>query len=211
MCTHWSRTCDGPLLTVGALRPLRHLARGWPDLPPSVFTVWQSDLVPKTFDSDFYVVCATVIPVLFLAVAVQGSAYRAVLDAALKVRITNAGDGWRRKLIARVRARILQHIGYAIWCAGALGELTALMVLYQGHEQNGTRGVVFLCTALLVFTVAMGPLDSFIETRKKLDKWQDSQPEVQRSDNAATDSIAAVNSGVGWPEGEGQSHGDRPG
>lgn len=52
-----------------ALRPLRHLARGWPDWPPSVFTVWQSELVPKTFDSDFYVVCATVIPVLFLAVA----------------------------------------------------------------------------------------------------------------------------------------------
>jgi hypothetical protein len=32
--THWSRTCDDPLMTVSALGSSRHLARAWPtDLP----------------------------------------------------------------------------------------------------------------------------------------------------------------------------------
>jgi hypothetical protein len=89
-------------------------------------------LVPKTFNSDFYVVCATVIPVPFLAVAVQGNAYKAVLDAAMKAARANANDGWLRQMSALARSRTLQIIGYFIWSAGAIGEIQALQVLYQG-------------------------------------------------------------------------------
>jgi hypothetical protein len=165
--------------------------------------------MPKTFDSDFYVVCATVIPVLFLAVAVQGNAYKTLLDTALKVRATNADDSWRRKWTAIIRARTLQRIGYAIWCAGALGEFLALLVLYQGHEQPETRITVFFCTVLLVFAAAMGPLNAYNEIRKQLNSWQESEFELQQSNNVTQDTPAAINSGLGWPEGNGQPHGDR--
>jgi hypothetical protein len=47
----------------------------------------------KTFDVDFYVTCATVIPVLFLAVAVQGSAYASLLRAWQKTqRVSQEGS-----------------------------------------------------------------------------------------------------------------------
>jgi hypothetical protein len=74
--------------------------------------------VYKSFNSDFYVVCATVIPVLFLALAVQGDSYQALLDASLKAAITKAkakakaGDGWRGHLRTRVWSRFLQVTSY---------------------------------------------------------------------------------------------------
>ena len=46
----------------------------------------------KGYDSDFYVVCATVIPVLFLAAAVQGNAYKNVLGAATRAAVTKPDD-----------------------------------------------------------------------------------------------------------------------
>jgi hypothetical protein len=184
--------------------------------------------MPKTFDSDFYVVCATVIPVLFLAVAVQGGSYKALLDVTLKVRITNADDSWRRKLGARIRARILQQISYFIWCAGALGEVLALQILYLGHEQSGSRIAVFVCTVLLVLAVAMSPLNSYLDVRKKLDKWQDSPTGPEQSGNASQDAVvndgtrgesitdgppadeeshpALKVSGLGWPDKESRPH-----
>ena len=87
--------------------------------------------MPKTFDADFYVVCATVIPVLFLAIAVQGDAYKTLLNAALRARITKSDDGWVYWLKAQIRGRMLQYFGWYIWCAGALGEGLALWVLYK--------------------------------------------------------------------------------
>jgi hypothetical protein len=124
--------------------------------------------VSKTFNSDFYVVCATIIPVLFLAVAVQGNAYKSVLDTAMKAAQTKADDGWKRQLWALALSRTLQLIGYYIWCAGALGELLALMALYQGHEEPGMRITVLLLTLLLVFAVAAAPLSVYTNVRKNI-------------------------------------------
>ena len=122
----------------------------------------------KSFDPNFYIVCATVIPVLFLVVAVQGSAYQAVLEAAMTAARTKASDGWTRQLRALALSRTLQLIGYATWCAGALGELLALMVLYQGHEESGTRIIVFLATVFLVFVASAGPLSAYTQVRSAI-------------------------------------------
>jgi hypothetical protein len=165
--------------------------------------------VSKPFDPNFYIVCATVIPVLFLAAAVQGSSYRTILDTALKVRVTQAGDGWRRKLVARTRARILIFIAYLTWVAGALGEIFALLALYRGHEQTDDRKTVLLCTVWLVLIASAGPLNAFGQVRSKLDKWQDPRPEIVRSDDSPRDSPAITNDagedestsdGLGWPD-----------
>jgi len=114
--------------------------------------------VAKSFDPNFYIVCATVtLSPLCLAVAVQGSVYKTVLGAALAAR-TKASDRWTHQPRTFVLSRILQLLGYAIWCAGALGELLALMVLYQNHEESGTRIIVFLATVFLTFVAGAGPL-----------------------------------------------------
>lgn len=166
--------------------------------------------MPKTFDPNFYIVCATVIPVLFLAAAVQGSSYKTILDTALKVRVTQAGDGWARKLVARSRARVLVYIAYFIWAAGACGEILALLVLYWGKEQPYDRRIVLLCTIFLVFAATDAPLSAFVQARNKLDKWQDPRPEIEPSDNFVRDSPAAddggddelTSDGLGWPDKE---------
>ena len=101
-------------------------------------------------------VCATVIPVLFLAVAVQGDAYKSVLQAAMAAAQTKTSDGCMRRLKAFLVSRALQLFGYWIWCAGFIGELLALMVLYQGHETRGSRLMVFICTILLIFAASAG-------------------------------------------------------
>ena len=194
---------------------------------------WQSGLVPKTpFDSDFYVVCATVIPVLFLALAVQGDAFKSLLDAALKARMTKPGDSRVRKLVAIARAKILQEVGYFIWLAGAIGECLALWVLYRDQEQPSDRLIVLWSTGFLVLMVAMGPLNAYVELRKKIDRWPISQSETQQPDDVSPDGSISVDgdsgrpngqvvdevrrpaftaSGLGWPEEDAKPHNDRKG
>lgn len=153
--------------------------------------------MPKTFEPDFYVVCATVIPVLFLAVAVQGNAYKSLLDNSLKARITKVDDSWVHKLKARLRGWMLRQLGYYIWCAGALGETLALWVLYKDQEQGSDRQIVLWATIFLVFAVAMGPLNAYIEVRRKADRWDDSRREIKQSDNVLEDNSATANSSNG--------------
>jgi hypothetical protein len=166
-------------------------------------------LVPKTFNSDFYVVCATVIPVLFLAVAVQGNAYKAVLDAAMKAARTNANDGWLRQMSALARSRTLQIIGYFIWSAGAIGEILALQVLYQDHESPGSRITVFLATIVLVVAAAAGPLRAYTEVRSNIRKQRgipaedlkEGQPVLPHETALSSiDNMTKKSSGLGWPE-----------
>lgn len=129
-----------------------------------------SNGVAKPFDADFYIVCATIIPVLFLAVAVQGRAYESVLRAALAMAEASRGECWKRQLWPIVLSRFLKFAAYAIWVAGGLGELLALLVLYQGHEQGGDRAAVFALTAVLVVATVIGPLNAYMNTRQQLDE-----------------------------------------
>jgi len=67
-----------------------------------------------------------------------------------------------------VLSSVLQFIGYGIWSAGAIGEFLALLTLYQGHEDSGSRLLVFLFTMLLVLAVAAGPMDSYLKVRASM-------------------------------------------
>ena len=75
----------------------------------------------KHFPSDFYVTCATVIPVLFLAYAVQGRVYGSLLRASLlemRASLPSAKvDSWRwRRALAG--PLLLRFGAYAIVLAG---------------------------------------------------------------------------------------------
>jgi len=109
----------------------------------------------KNFNADFYVTCATVIPVLFLAVAVQGRAYESVLRSA-HLR-SETWKFWRWTLPYTVAGSVL--------IAAALGEYLALLVLYLGWDWSGARGMVFACTLILVTAVGAGPLLPWLKAK----------------------------------------------
>jgi hypothetical protein len=153
------------------------------------------DFVAKSFDPNFYIVCATVIPVLFLAVAVQGSAYKTVLEAAMTAARTKTSGGWTHQLRALALSRTLQLIGYAIWCAGALGEVLALMVLYQDPEDSGTRITVFLATVFLTFVVGAGPLRAYAQVRSAIWRQRGALPD----DLSETESVTPQQPGQPSP------------
>jgi hypothetical protein len=128
--------------------------------------------VHKQFSPDFYITCATVIPVLFLAVTVQGPAWRWVLSTferadrysnpILKrlLRLESAAQGgrWTHETLAELMTIPLVVIVLVSVTACGLGEGLALYVLYRGSESMGDRRDVFVATLFLVATVLAGPL-----------------------------------------------------
>ena len=134
----------------------------------------------KHFPSDFYVTCATVIPVLFLAVAVQGRVYESVVRALRRADMTAfryelAQRSWsgsgrdlsapgRAGLLLRARADLagvatlaLLYVAALILIAGGAGEALALWILYRGSEVSGGRPVVLGSTLVLVAVVVTAP------------------------------------------------------
>ena len=121
-----------------------------------------SCLMAKSFDPNFYVTCATVIPVLFLAVAVQGRTYESVLESALKAAQSPAKS--------ETRARLLQAVAFAIWLAGVFGEGTSLVVLYRQAAWPNDRWLVLGATMILVVAASAGPLAAYSKLKFALAK-----------------------------------------
>lgn len=114
------------------------------------------------FDSDFYVAAATIIPVLFIALAVQVPlfvrvfvGYQGFARIHLGERTISVLDrgGLVYKAIFRVSSWLLVFLLIPIVVAGGLGELLAFYALYQQQAQSSTRQLVFLLTAVLIFGV----------------------------------------------------------
>jgi hypothetical protein len=131
--------------------------------------------VADKFPSDFYVTCATVIPVLFLALAVQGPVYEWVLRTSERAeRYSNTT--WRRglgrqpparrerplqgtrEMVAEFASVVLWVIALLIVFAGGFGEGLALYALYRGSEPADARRWVLVATLVLVAAVVAGPL-----------------------------------------------------
>ena len=64
---------------------------------PATLGPGQTALTPASLA--FYATAATVIPVLFLAIAVQGPAYQTMLKAAIASARSGPGAGWRRRVL----------------------------------------------------------------------------------------------------------------
>ncbi len=110
-----------------------------------------------TFKPEFYVTCATVIPVLFVAVAVEGRTYASLLKAAKGGKPLKPGQTeypWRWS----IRDVSLMQLASFILFAGSLGEGLALYVLYRGAEWGNSRFWVLLATLLLVAACAARPM-----------------------------------------------------
>jgi hypothetical protein len=107
-------------------------------------------VVKGTFDADFFVTCATVIPVLFLALVVQDGTFTRIIERAMKTTDSAVHSAWRD-----FTGQLLGSVAYLIWVAGALGEYAALDALYARSNVDGQ--FVFVTTVILLIAVAARP------------------------------------------------------
>ena len=119
----------------------------------------------------FYATVATVIPVLFIALAVQDTTYQELLRLWQNVRIP------RPRTSSRI-LRFFTDIGtYAvreglyivvvfILLAGGYGEFSAIYALYQDHDAG--RSLVLRLVALLIVAVVARPALAFIRALFRL-------------------------------------------
>lgn len=104
-----------------------------------------------SFNADFYVASATVIPVLFLAFAVQSELIKRLRKEIKK--FYKKGMRWYRRLLYRS----LISAGVAALICGVLGEVLALHTLMQEHDNTIIRGLVFASAIVLLVEVAAVP------------------------------------------------------
>ncbi len=131
--------------------------------------------VTQAFNGLFYATVAGVIPVLYLAIAVQGTVYQDI------VRISQAFYRAAKKKTAPLAflAALLAAVAAAILIAGGWGEGLAIYALYQEHDQASTRHKVLLSAFLLIIAVAAPPLIALIRAAPR--------PAARRAPAAALD------------------------
>lgn len=115
----------------------------------------------STFNANFYVTAATIIPVLYLALTLQGNTYRDLMTRWRKINRESSS-----KFLPQARATIVgiaAVIGAGVILQGALGEFAALRALLNDKAVANTQSIVFdACVALLIM-VTIGPVWWFLE------------------------------------------------
>jgi hypothetical protein len=99
----------------------------------------------KGFDSDFYVTCATVIPVLYLALVVQGGTYDVMLKTALQAAAKS-----RKRQRDYAAANLLPATAYVTLVAAAIGEIAALGALFSESNVETTKVLIFVSVLILI-------------------------------------------------------------
>ena len=127
----------------------------------------------KHFNADFYVTCATVIPVLFLALVVQGSTYESMLRSAVEAANREPVRGRDGAV-----SQLLPVVAYLTLMAGVLGEAGALWALFNGRDTKTDRVVVLVMTVFLLTIAAAGPVWRFFRV-------QDTVSRLEREHHAA--------------------------
>jgi len=104
----------------------------------------------ESFNADFYVTCATVIPVLFVSLTVQAQSYESELR-----------QGERMPLRRRW---LLLNAAYLYVVFGGIGELVALLALFGRSDALVWRVTVLISTLLLLSAVMFGPAYGYLRT-----------------------------------------------
>jgi hypothetical protein len=121
------------------------------------------------FNTAFYATAATVIPVLFLAIAVQGRALETVTNAA-----TNAAHDYQRArrsrarlkaATAQTRALLTVAIASLIVMDGVAGEIIAMVALQT--QKGGAETFVATAVGALTYAAAATPAVSFAKAFRK--------------------------------------------
>ena len=142
------------------------------------------------YNADFYTVAATVIPVLFLAVAVQGPAYEGLLRyGAERARRSRAlwesndppdmtGYQFAQKFLTLygylMIAAILGFLGAAFIGIAVAGQICALLGLY--HKQAGYESFVLQAAIVLTCVAASGPVWHSFQFLAAADEYAEAPP-----------------------------------
>jgi hypothetical protein len=142
------------------------------------------------FNGLFYATAATIIPVFFLALAVQGRMYADLLQTARALArarrhpvFTRTADG-RLPRSSRLEMGTVNGLAWfaalLIPISGFFGEQGAIIALYRGSDNSSTRIIVLVSTLFLLVAVAMGPVVTFI----RLPYREQRKPEPGKTDPA---------------------------
>ncbi len=106
------------------------------------------------FNASFYIGVSTIIPILFLALAVQGTAYEDAVRTRITVLRASRQDRWLRKIAVLVMGYLFV---IAVLVAGFSGEVIAINALYYGSDDPLQRGWARLTTLFLLLAVVARP------------------------------------------------------
>ncbi len=141
------------------------------------------------FNGLFFATAATIIPVLFLALAVQGRGYENVLEY-LKFQAHRVESrGWTAYI-----AMCLFLAAFLIPAYGTIGEIVAVYALYQEQAGSVTTQNVLAAAILLTAMTAVAPVLAFVRNFFDI---LDGQAAPQHPADTA-------------PDGEAQSETDKP-
>jgi hypothetical protein len=108
------------------------------------------------FNGLFYATCATVIPVLFLAIAVQGRIYSDLAATTGRFLVRDQDRAWKR-----IRSGLVTFLALlaAVWVlvVGVIDEGDAIYALENQTARQGLSAEVAHGTVVLVVVVAVGP------------------------------------------------------
>jgi hypothetical protein len=154
-------------VSLGPFGPLR--VSQFPGLSPHgrcvVARLEHSLTMTRDFPSDFYVTCATVIPVLFLALIVQGGAHESLLRTA---RL--AGQRLPRRNRDLTITLIVPWISVITILCAITGEMLSLTALYLQQDLSIIAVVVILTTLELLFAVTTVPIVSLWQTDRAISR-----------------------------------------
>jgi hypothetical protein len=158
------------------------------------------------FNGLFYATAATVIPVLFLAVGVQGPIFAQVIRAYQALAHPAPGEErpFRHAVpvfaLATNAVRILMVI---VLVAAACGELLALISLYLQSDIAGTGLLVLLSVGFLTLAAGGAPAGAFvgvlIRTRKQNTGQDHATGEGDRQDQQADHEASPLPPDAGMP------------
>lgn len=149
-----------------------------------------------SFNSDFYVTAATVIPVLYLALTLQGSTLESLLERWLKLSIKEPGKKWDAlsylKFYLFTGAAISS--GFAIFLS-IFAEFISLKALYYKKSTPQDAQFVFTGATCLLILIAAIPFLKFLVVYFKTALFG-GRVEGQEKDVGVS---RRVPSGLGWP------------
>jgi hypothetical protein len=190
-------------------KPAGSVPRGHAASMSSGISLAQQASAPA-FNSDFYVTVATVIPVLFVTLAVERGTLETLLhgaDSVLRYEQKAEKGTYREQYVgalAGMAGAVAQLIVYAILVFGCGGEITAINALSSSGVGSNAHAFVYLAVVILTIAAAIIPglalLKSFASSeREDLRRtWQD----IRRTWEQVRGSRAAVPAqGAQEPEG----------
>ncbi len=111
-----------------------------------------------SFNVDFYVASATVIPVLYLALTLQGSTLEDLFKQ-VRENLAPFNVEWTLKINLRQLAFIaIGLFGASFIIMGLVGDFLAFLALYQRKASSAVEQYVLASIAILLFFVTIGPI-----------------------------------------------------